>query len=174
MSGIIIIATLSACALNGEPPGIFIPGVPVLTIPVFWKAQKARKNFFEHEPVIAIEIGSEARAYPLSMLTYHEIVNDSPGGVSITVTYCPLCNASIVFDDPGNRQHRLYTGKVDSRLPAVERVIDIHVNGKMHFRRTQGSRTAPGCSRKSFCLCLVRISSGYGDLFGMSIPNTAA
>ena len=39
-----------------------------------------------------------ARAYPLQILMYHEIVNDTLAGVPVAVTFCPLCNASIVFD----------------------------------------------------------------------------
>jgi Protein of unknown function (DUF3179) len=37
-------------------------------------------------------------AYPLRILTWHEIVNDTIGGVPVAVTYCPLCNAAIAFD----------------------------------------------------------------------------
>ena len=50
------------------------------------------------EPVIALEIGGDARAYPLRILLWHEIVNDVVGGVPVVVTYCPLCNSSLVFD----------------------------------------------------------------------------
>lgn len=50
------------------------------------------------EPVIALEINSEARAYPLSILTRHEISNDTLGGVPVVVTFCPLCNSALVFD----------------------------------------------------------------------------
>jgi hypothetical protein len=50
------------------------------------------------EPVIAIAIGARARAYPLRILTWHEIVNDTLGGIPIAVTFCPLCNSAIVFD----------------------------------------------------------------------------
>lgn len=49
------------------------------------------------EPVIGLVIGGEARAYPLRFLMYHEIANDTLGGVPVAVTYCPLCNAAIVF-----------------------------------------------------------------------------
>ena len=38
------------------------------------------------------------RAYPLRILMWHEIANDEIGGVPVTVTYCPLCNSSIVFE----------------------------------------------------------------------------
>ena len=50
------------------------------------------------EPVIAIAIDGEAKAYPLGMLIRHEIVNDVLGGIPIAVTYCPLCNTALVFD----------------------------------------------------------------------------
>ena len=52
----------------------------------------------EKEPVIALEINGDVRAYPLQILTWHEIVNDEVGGVPVSVTFCPLCNAAIVFD----------------------------------------------------------------------------
>ena len=38
------------------------------------------------------------KAYPLSILIWHEIVNDEIGGEPVTVTYCPLCNTTIAFD----------------------------------------------------------------------------
>lgn len=50
------------------------------------------------EPVVGIVINGEMRAYPLSILMWHEIVNDELGGVPISVTFCPLCNAAVVFD----------------------------------------------------------------------------
>lgn len=73
-------------------------GIPPIDSPKFWKKEKAQESYFEHEPVIAVEINGKAKAYPLSVLMYHEIVNDELGGVPITATYCPLCNAAIVFD----------------------------------------------------------------------------
>lgn len=50
------------------------------------------------EPVIRIEINGDARAYPLRILIWHEVVNDVVGGVPVVVTYCPLCNAALVFE----------------------------------------------------------------------------
>ena len=50
------------------------------------------------EPVIGLEIGGVARAYPLRVLIWHEIVNDEVAGTPVAVTYCPLCNAAVVFD----------------------------------------------------------------------------
>ncbi len=52
----------------------------------------------DREPVIGLAIGDDIRAYPLRILTWHEIVNDVVGGVPVAVTFCPLCNAAVVFD----------------------------------------------------------------------------
>ena len=45
-----------------------------------------------------LRLGREARAYPLQILMYHEIVNDTVDKVPVAVTFCPLCNASMVFE----------------------------------------------------------------------------
>ncbi len=52
----------------------------------------------DQEPGVLIEVGDEARFYPLAVLTRHEIVNDEVGGIPIAVTYCPLCNTAVAFD----------------------------------------------------------------------------
>jgi hypothetical protein len=48
--------------------------------------------------VIVISLAGDARAYPVQILMWHEIANDTVGGVPVSVTFCPLCNAAIVFD----------------------------------------------------------------------------
>jgi hypothetical protein len=50
--------------------------------------------------VLAVEINGDARAYPLQIMTWHEIVNDEISGVPVSVTYCPLCNTGIAFERP--------------------------------------------------------------------------
>jgi len=49
------------------------------------------------EPVILFELEGEAREYPLQLLIWHEIVNYEVGGVPVSVTFCPLCNAAITL-----------------------------------------------------------------------------
>ncbi|MBL6959437.1 MAG: DUF3179 domain-containing protein [Rhodospirillales bacterium] len=80
--------------LSGGPPK---DGIPSIDKPKFIDA-KDDKDLGPNEPVISFEINGEAKAYPLRILMWHEIVNDTLGGVPVTVTYCPLCNSSIVFD----------------------------------------------------------------------------
>ena len=48
--------------------------------------------------MVSLEINGAARAYPLAILTWHEIVNDELGGVPVSVTFCPLCNSAVAFD----------------------------------------------------------------------------
>lgn len=52
----------------------------------------------DREPVALAEAGGEARAYPLRILTWHEVVNDNLGGLPVAVTYCPLCNSAVGFE----------------------------------------------------------------------------
>ncbi len=52
----------------------------------------------DNEPVLTLEIDGDTRAYPVQIMTWHEIVNDTVGGVPVTVSYCPLCNSAVAFD----------------------------------------------------------------------------
>ncbi len=72
-------------------------GIPAIDHPRF--APVARTTYLEpQEPVIQLVVEGQARAYPLQILTWHEIVNDRIAGVPVAVTFCPLCNTAIVFD----------------------------------------------------------------------------
>lgn len=48
--------------------------------------------------VVAVTMGGETRGYPLRVLVWHEIVNDTIQGRPLAITYCPLCGTSMVFD----------------------------------------------------------------------------
>ncbi len=81
--------------MSGGPPK---DGIPAIDDPKFVDQDAAAKWLDPREPVISLQIEGAARAYPLQILMWHEIVNDELGGVPVSVTFCPLCNASIVFD----------------------------------------------------------------------------
>lgn len=61
-------------------------------------AEARAAGLSERDPVIGLVLNGEERAYPLSVLVRHEIVNDVVGGIPVAVTYCPLCNTALVFD----------------------------------------------------------------------------
>ncbi|WP_349367777.1 DUF3179 domain-containing protein [Salinarimonas sp.] len=79
--------------VSGGPPK---DGIPSIDDPVFEPASAV--DIPDREPVIVFPLGENARAYPLRVLMWHEIVNDEIDGAPVAVTYCPLCNAAVVFD----------------------------------------------------------------------------
>ena len=48
--------------------------------------------------MLGVDIGGDARAYPVDLLGLHEVVDDVVGGRPIAVTWCPLCASAVVFD----------------------------------------------------------------------------
>ena len=88
-------SVLFADIVSGGPPK---DGIPAIDAPVFESIADARTWMDGLSPVIALEIGGQARAYPMAIVTWHEIVNDTLGGEPVTVTFCPLCNTALAFE----------------------------------------------------------------------------
>lgn len=107
--------------LSGGPPR---DGIPALSDPQFIRAIDETK-IEDREPVVTVEIDGEIpRAYPIRYLTWHEIVNETVGGVPYAVTYCPLCNSAPTFDRRVDGQILTFgvTGKLrDSNLIMYDR-----------------------------------------------------
>lgn len=78
---------------GGPPPD----GIPAIDHPRFERAGQV-SWLRDREPVLTLTVGSETRAYPIQVLIWHEIVNDTVGGVPVAVTYCPLCDSAIALD----------------------------------------------------------------------------
>ncbi|MCB9137119.1 MAG: DUF3179 domain-containing protein [Caldilineaceae bacterium] len=81
--------------LAGGPPK---DGIPAIDHPGFEPITQASDWLTERDPVLVFRAGEEVRAYPLAILIWHEIVNDAVNGTPVAVTFCPLCNAGIVFE----------------------------------------------------------------------------
>jgi hypothetical protein len=79
--------------LDGGPPK---DGIPSIDRPQFEDARAT--PYRPDDAVLGVTLNGEAKAYPLLILDWHEIVNDVIGGVPVTVTYCPLCDTGIVFE----------------------------------------------------------------------------
>ena len=78
----------------GGPPK---DGIPAITDPKVVTAASA--TFLTPQSrVVGLTIGKESRAWPIAILNYHEIINDTLDGIPIAVTYCPLCDSAAVFD----------------------------------------------------------------------------
>jgi len=72
--------------------------IPPLDDPKFESVAQASEWLADREPVAMLELDGAVRAYPLRILTWHEIVNDEVAGTPVAVTYCPLCNSAVGFD----------------------------------------------------------------------------
>ena len=70
--------------------------IPALVDPPRIPADESRWD--PEQWVVGVAIGTEAAAYPLSILEWHELVNDTLGGEPILVSWCPLCGTAMVFD----------------------------------------------------------------------------
>lgn len=99
--------------ISGGPPK---DGIPAIDKPKFVNSTQAAKWLNPREPVIVVTYNNHARAYPLQILIWHEIVNDVVGDKPIAITFCPLCNAAIVFDRNVN-----------------DRILDFGTTGKLRF-----------------------------------------
>jgi hypothetical protein len=80
-----------------ESGGIPKDGIPAISRPRLESIKKARKWIGENEPVMVVLSDTGARAYPLQILIYHQIVNDTFDGKPIVVTFCPLCHSGLVM-----------------------------------------------------------------------------
>jgi len=98
---------------SGGPPK---DGIPSIDAPKFVTVAEAGQWLRPQEPVVLVQVGGDARAYPLQILTWHEIVNDTVGGLPLTITFCPLCNTAIAFE-------RTLDG----------RVLDFGTTGRLRF-----------------------------------------
>ncbi len=88
--------------VSGGPPK---DGIPALLEPQFMTASEA---WFlrDRDRVLGLSQGGEAKAYPIRILNWHEVVNDTIDGRPVVVTYCPLCGTGIAFEARvGERVH---------------------------------------------------------------------
>ena len=79
---------------SGGPPK---DGIPAILNPIFVQAKMA-SFLHDEDRVLGLSDGNQAKAYPVKILNWHEIVNDTIGGKPVLVTYCPLCGTGIGFD----------------------------------------------------------------------------
>ncbi|HLB55460.1 MAG TPA: DUF3179 domain-containing protein, partial [Gemmatimonadales bacterium] len=77
--------------------GVAVDGIPALDQAEMISTEQA-SYLLPEEPVFGIALNGDARAYPLRILDWHEMANDVVGGVPVSLAYCTLCGAAIVYD----------------------------------------------------------------------------
>lgn len=80
---------------SGGPPK---DGIPALSQPKFVTANAAKHFMKDEDRVLGLARNSQVKAYPIKILNWHEIVNDTIGSKAVVVTFCPLCGTGMVFD----------------------------------------------------------------------------
>ncbi len=78
---------------QGGPPR---DGIPSLDTPVFENVDEV-DWLNDEDLIVAVGVGEDHRAYPLRILVWHEIVNDTVGETPLAITYCPLCGTAMTF-----------------------------------------------------------------------------
>ncbi len=77
--------------------GVQVDGIPSLDNPKLIKAGQA-DYLQDSDPVFGVSINGDARAYPLRIMGWHEMFNETIGGVPVALAYCTLCSAGILFE----------------------------------------------------------------------------
>ena len=69
-----------------------------LSDPDYISVAEADRIYGDGAPMQHIDVNGDVRAFPVEIMLWHEVVNDTVGGVPVLVTYCPLCNTAIAFE----------------------------------------------------------------------------
>jgi uncharacterized protein DUF3179 len=87
----------------GGPPK---NGIPALDHPAFVSASEADRSLKAQDMILGIELSGVAKAYPVRILNWHEVVNDDVGEQPVLISWCPLCGSGLVYDPQANgRRH---------------------------------------------------------------------
>jgi hypothetical protein len=74
-------------------------GIPSIDNPHFLTIAEADQSLMQNEDrVLGFVHNDQARAYPIKILNWHEIVNDRVGGKPVVISFCPLCGTGMIFD----------------------------------------------------------------------------
>ncbi len=85
-------------ALEELSQGAARDAIPAISAPRYWTIEEAAVVYTDNVPLVQVRVGDDVRGFPLEILTWHEIVNDTIGGKPLTITFCPLCNTAIAFE----------------------------------------------------------------------------
>ena len=77
--------------------GVVVDGIPSLDNPKLIDAGAA-SYLIDDDLVFGVAINGDIRAYPLRIMGWHEMFNETIGGVPVALAYCTLCGAGILFE----------------------------------------------------------------------------
>jgi hypothetical protein len=85
-----------------------------IDFPEFLDFSKADKAYLPNEPVLVVEIKGETKAYPLSILIYHQVINDEIKYIPFCVTFCTTTNSVLVYNRRYSHNDKEYMLKFGS------------------------------------------------------------
>ncbi len=77
--------------------GVVVDGIPSLDNPKLIDAAAA-SYLIDSDLVFGVAINGDIRGYPLRIMGWHEMFNETIGGVPVALAYCTLCGAGILFE----------------------------------------------------------------------------
>jgi len=84
--------------IRGGPPK---DGIPAIDEPNFILPSE-NTRLQDNDQVLGVFNNGIAKAYPISIMNWHEIVNDSYGADPVVITFCPLCGSGMAFTASAN------------------------------------------------------------------------
>ncbi len=90
--------------LSGGPPR---DAIPALTDPEFIPVDED-EWIKDESRILGVYVNGVAKAYPLEIMNWHEVVNDTFGDKHVLITYCPLCFSGIAFDPVINGKRHIF------------------------------------------------------------------
>ncbi len=100
-------------------------GIPSIDNPRFVSAEQADARLDPGDRIIGVYHNGQAKAYPQSIVVWHEIVNDRVGGKPLSITYCPLTGTALGFER-GDTEFGVSGRLVNSNLIMYDRAAESH------------------------------------------------
>ncbi len=139
---------------SGGPPK---DGIPAILEPPFIPSKKA--HFLKNDDrVLGLFLNGEAKVYPVKILNWHEIVNDTVGGKKVIVSYCPLCGTGMAFDATIKGKH--HTFGVSGLLYKSDVLMYDHQTESLWSQISQEAVTGPQTGTRLKLLPLIHTSFG--------------
>lgn len=142
-------------------------GNPALSRPEVMAAALKPAFMGDTDRILGVVVNGEARAYPLGILWWHEIMNDTLGGQDLLLTYCPLTGSGIAFDPTVDSELRTF-----SITPLVYQANLVMVDGETESLWVQmllGSQC--GLDRGAQLRVIPIVETTWGD-WSARYPNT--
>lgn len=138
--------------------GVKFDGIPAIDDPATVGVDVAR-FMNDTDTVFGVSLGGEHRAYPVKVLSWHELLNDTVGGQPITLSFCTLCGSGILYSAVDENGDRLVFGTSGLLYRSNKLMFDRATNSlwsNLTGEAVIGTRAADGASLTMLPMTLTR------------------